>query len=1257
MNKPEIIQSPSKWELFRLRIMILAGVFIMFLFLDEIFKARAEYPALYYMLVVTIVYSCSRLIHEWIHYFYIVVPENKPSTKIYTVDVFTTFCKGEPYAMIEETLLAIVKIEYPHNSYLCDESDDPYLKQLCDQLGITHVTRTDKKNAKAGNINNALLISSGELCVVLDPDHVPQPNFLDPIVSHFNDEKIGFVQIVQSYKNYDESLVAKGAAQQTFQFYGPIMMTMNKYGTVLAIGANCTFRRKALDSIGGHAAGLAEDMNTAMHLHAKGWKSIYVPQILARGLVPSTMSAYYSQQLKWSRGVFELLVTSYPKLFRDFTWQQKIHYALIPLFYLSGIVFLLNLLIPILSLAFNTSPINIDFLYFMLYAGPLVLLSFLIRLFVQRWVMEEEERGFHVVGGLLMIGTWWIFLIGLYYTILRKKVPYNPTPKDGHEENNWKINIPNITVIIASIIAIIYALNVDWNPYNLIMSGFATLNCLILSFSVFASRQAYFRSLKRENAVLNASMTKVSAFKKQFWLLRRFLYRQVRRTALLIAILITGFMTFWSIKGQYITLKKLPDHYNKNILIPGIFNPYNSNGLSSIKQIRNIEENNDLKFGIVSLYLSWGDSEKCKFPKMVLDSIYQNGAVPMITWEPWQSEFTQSKKRKSEDVELNVFKRILEHQYDEYLESFSAQLRSLDKPVFLRFAHEADNPQYPWGKKESNSAEDFKQAWKYIHNFFNQRKLNNVIWVWNPWKPEAITDYFPGKDFVDWIGVTNLDYSLDAKNSFSMEQLYAPFHKNPILRSGLPIMLSEMGSLKTGQKQAEWFNAATKVLEIKFPEVKAFVLFNSRVDSNLPKNFNGKTLDWRVHDYTNLAKLAHSSINHNAWLPNNQKSIKKAKKLQGINNKKIDFLNELRGVNYKKGQNWSSNGQVLKKEYIIKDMSEIKQMGFNTIKIYGFSIYDNNILEVAKNQDLKVVFSFWLPENISFISDASTMDDYADKILSIIKKFKNKENIIMWNIANNPMNSLRYKNFKPDLLTEQLAYFSWINKLIKDVKDIDHSKPVSLDVYVDDNFNEDYQLLSTAVTDVDCFGLVENINPEIQAQNLIDPTFMSSISVKSYLANRHTANGVFISDWQDEKTINYVSLNGIKDNTGKYKIESLMLSDKWKGTSKQVKLPNAKILLPANTVWPGTSIVYHALFYDGKQWSLTNHNKDINFRWEIVKYDKYKNPVEVKEIGTGQQVVVTIPEDPSKHKIRLYISKDSVVEILESKLNIPFVTN
>ena len=696
MKRVKPVINPSRKELFTLRLMVVIGLVCMFLFLQEILATGSDDGLLYVMLIITLAFSCVKFLHEWIHYFFITVPATPERTKVYTVDIFTTFFKGEPYEMIEETLMAIKAITYPHETYLCDESDDPYLKNFCKEHGVIHVTRIVKVDAKAGNINNALKQSTGELCVILDPDHVPFPDFLEPIVDHFNDPEIGYVQIVQSYKNYDDGLIAKGAAQQTFQFYGPIMMTMNKYGTVLAIGANCTFRRSALASIGGHAAGLAEDMHTAMQLHAKGWKSVYVPAVLARGLVPSTLSAYYSQQLKWSRGVFELLVTSYPKLFKKFTWQQKLHYGVVPMHYFSGVIFLINFLIPIGSLIFNTSPINIDFLHFMVFALPLSMMAFLIRLYVQNWVMEEEERGFHVVGGLLMIGTWWIFLLGLFYTILRKKVPYIPTPKDGTEDNNWPLSIPNLVVVALSIFAIAYGLNKDWNPYNLLMAGFAGINCLILLFSVVASRQSQFRELKSHHSVLESSAGYVSEFKKSFWLLRRKFYSGVRSKALLLTALVVG-STIFTITSQKQALENRgTGNFRENTLIPGIFAPQNTDGLSSVQLVKKYEEKSGLHFGIISLYLAWGDQEQAMLPVKLIDSIYKADALPMITWEPWQSLFDQNLKKAAAEKERDVFSNILKGDYDVYLDRFSKQIKALQRPVFIRFAHETDNPQYPW---------------------------------------------------------------------------------------------------------------------------------------------------------------------------------------------------------------------------------------------------------------------------------------------------------------------------------------------------------------------------------------------------------------------------------------------------------------------------------------------------------------------------------------------------------------------------------
>ncbi len=167
------------------------------------------HPVLYWMLASATVFSCLRILHEWIHYLFISVPKPKPGNKQFTVDILTTFCPGEPYEMIVQTLEAMQAVTYPHTSWLCDEADDPYLKEVCARLGVRHVTRNHRTNAKAGNINNALQFATGELCVVLDPDHIPAPDLLDPIVPFFNDEKIGYVQIVQAYYNLGIVLLPK----------------------------------------------------------------------------------------------------------------------------------------------------------------------------------------------------------------------------------------------------------------------------------------------------------------------------------------------------------------------------------------------------------------------------------------------------------------------------------------------------------------------------------------------------------------------------------------------------------------------------------------------------------------------------------------------------------------------------------------------------------------------------------------------------------------------------------------------------------------------------------------------------------------------------------------------------------------------------------------------------------------------------------------------------------------------------------------
>jgi cellulose synthase (UDP-forming) len=195
MSNPNSIMALSKKEKIILRILILLGLISIINFFYWFMNPELiDNHFLYWLLIGPLVFDSVRIIYIWYHYWDISVPVKPLPTKKLTADVFTTFFPGEPYEMIKETLLAIQKIEYPHTTYLCDEANDASLKEFCKQHGIVHVTRNNRIDAKAGNINNALKQAKGDICLILDPDHIPKSKFLDDVIPYFEDEKIGFAR-------------------------------------------------------------------------------------------------------------------------------------------------------------------------------------------------------------------------------------------------------------------------------------------------------------------------------------------------------------------------------------------------------------------------------------------------------------------------------------------------------------------------------------------------------------------------------------------------------------------------------------------------------------------------------------------------------------------------------------------------------------------------------------------------------------------------------------------------------------------------------------------------------------------------------------------------------------------------------------------------------------------------------------------------------------------------------------------------------
>ena len=302
------------YDKFILLVLSSAGLFSIINLMEWWFQKKhiVNFP-LFVILSTFIWYGIFRIILIWINYLGIKKPLTVPKPKEgLSVAIFTTSAPGEPVSMYEKTLAALRNVTYPHTTYLLDSTQDDAFRAVAEKYGAVYLDLANLPGAKAGKVNKALSMTTEEFILILDPDHIAFPNFLDQILGFFEDEKVGFVQVSQGYYNQYRSFTAAGAAEQTYSFYGPTQMGLHGFGAPVAIGANCTFRRKAFESIGGHAEALAEDLVTSMRIHAAGWKSVYNPVIVNRGLVPEDFGSFAKQQLKWARGVFEVLFCGLP---------------------------------------------------------------------------------------------------------------------------------------------------------------------------------------------------------------------------------------------------------------------------------------------------------------------------------------------------------------------------------------------------------------------------------------------------------------------------------------------------------------------------------------------------------------------------------------------------------------------------------------------------------------------------------------------------------------------------------------------------------------------------------------------------------------------------------------------------------------------------------------------------------------------------------------------------------------------------------
>ncbi len=227
---------------------------------------------------------------------------------------------------------------------------------------------------------------------------------------------------------------------------------------------------------------VTEDAHTALKLHARGWKSIYLDIPQAAGLATERFGFHVQQRIRWARGMTQILRLDNPLTKRGLKMAQRINYANAAGHFLFGVPRLIYLLAPAAYLVLGFHPLNADVREVLIYALPHLFLALACGTSVNRntrysfWP-EVFETSI----------AWYTARVTSVALIAPRYGSFNVTPKGEQLERSefdWRSAFPMLVIFFVSLTAMALwparlastpsqwdtiAVAGFWNFYNLII--------------------------------------------------------------------------------------------------------------------------------------------------------------------------------------------------------------------------------------------------------------------------------------------------------------------------------------------------------------------------------------------------------------------------------------------------------------------------------------------------------------------------------------------------------------------------------------------------------------------------------------------------------------------------------------------------------------------------------------------------------------------------------------------------------------------
>src|SRR6187549_596966 len=222
---------------------------------------------------------------------------------------------------------AVCQIDYPRQlleiQVLDDSTDETTIvaeravrRNAAQGIDIKYLHRTDRTGYKAGALEAGLKVAKGNFIAIFDADFTPTTDFLRRTIPFFGDPAIAMVQARWGHINQDYSLLTKVQSILLDAHFVLEHGGRNRSGLFFNFnGTAGVWRRDAIADAGGwqHDT-LTEDLDLSYRAQMKGWRFVFLQDVISQAEIPVEMNAFKSQQHRWAKGSIQVCRKLLPRI-------------------------------------------------------------------------------------------------------------------------------------------------------------------------------------------------------------------------------------------------------------------------------------------------------------------------------------------------------------------------------------------------------------------------------------------------------------------------------------------------------------------------------------------------------------------------------------------------------------------------------------------------------------------------------------------------------------------------------------------------------------------------------------------------------------------------------------------------------------------------------------------------------------------------------------------------------------------------------